>query len=115
MNKNAFPPPSVDAVVSTLVESGMRLAPEALTAIRAKLDSLLFRRLGWWGAWQASAMSGRELRDGLLQHTHVAVEKFTASKVPFDRFSSLETPFELALFGERLAGEEPVNYDGPNG
>jgi hypothetical protein len=55
------------------------------------------------------------LRDALFQHTHLAVEKFTASKVPFDRFSSLETPFELALFGERLAGEEPANYDGTNG
>ncbi len=60
-------------------------------------------------------MSGRELRDALLQHTHLAVEKFSASKVPFDRFSSLETPFELALFGEQLAGDEPANYDGTNG
>ena len=47
--------------------------------------------------------------------THLAVEEFTASKFPMDRFSSLETPFELALFSERLAGEEPLNYDGPNG
>jgi hypothetical protein len=115
MNKNAFPTPNADALMSALVESGVGLGPEALNAIRARLDSLLFQRPGWWGAWQASAMNGRELRDALLHHSHLAVEKFTASKVPFGRFSSLETPFELALFGERLAGEEPVNYDGPNG
>jgi hypothetical protein len=115
VNKNAFPLPNADALMSALVESGMRVAPEALAAIKARLESLLFRRPGWWGAWQASAMSGRELRDALLQHSHLAVEKFTASKVSFDRFSSLEAPFEVALFGERLAGEEPASYDGPIG
>ena len=107
MNKNDFPAPKIDALMTALAESGMRLAPEVLDAIKARLDSLLFRRPRWWRAWQASAMSGRELREALLQHTHLAVEKFTASKVPFDRFKTLEAPFELALFGQRLAGEEP--------
>jgi hypothetical protein len=107
MNKNGFPAPNPDAFSSCLVDSGMSLTPETLAALEARLESLLFERPRWWGAWQASAMSGRELRDALLQHTHLAVEKLTATKVPFERFRPLEARFELALFGGRLVGDEP--------
>jgi len=115
MNKSAFPAPKADAFISVQVDSEMGLSPEVLAALKARLDSLLFQRPRWWGAWQASAMTGRELRDALLQHAHLAVEKFTATKIPFDRFSPLEARFELALFGGRLAGDEPAIYYGEIG
>ena len=94
--------------MSVLATVELNLAPDVLAAISMRLESLLFRRPGWWRAWQFSAMSGRELRDALLQHMHLTIEDFTKSKIAFDRFVTLQSPFEVALFGARLAGDEPA-------
>lgn len=111
MNKNDFPTPKSDAIISALEESGLSLSPEIIEAVQTRVDSLLFHRPGLWRAWQFSAVSGMELRDFVVQHSHRAIEKFTKGKIAFDHFAALNTAVELALFGSRLAGDEPENVD----
>ena len=110
MTKSAFLAPKVEALVSALSQSGMTFTSHELELLKTSLDSLLFRRPRWWGAWQASAMTGRELRDAVLQHTRLAVERISRAKIPAERLKGLEGPFELALFGGSLVGDEPATY-----
>jgi hypothetical protein len=113
MKKSSFLAPKPDELVSAIGQAGVILTPQAMNVLRARLDSLLFQRPHWWGAWQASAMTGRELRDAVLQHAHLAVEKIAERKVSAERFICLQRPFELALFGEPLFGDEPASYESP--
>jgi hypothetical protein len=94
--------------MSVLATADLNLAPDVLAAVRKRLETLLFRRPGWWRAWQFSAMSGRELRDASLQHMHLTIEDFSKSKIAFERLTTLAPPFELALFGAPLLGDEPA-------
>jgi hypothetical protein len=55
-------------------------------------------------------MSGRELREALLQHAHLTVEDVTKRIIAFDRFAVLGEEFEVVLFGTRLDGNEPSAY-----
>jgi hypothetical protein len=56
-------------------------------------------------------MSGRELRDAVLQHGRLAIEQFTKNRVSPEHFSGLEKSFDLVLFGAPLAGDEPINCE----
>ncbi len=108
MNKNDFPAPKPDALISALVDPGMSLTPEITAALRARLDRHLFQPRQMWRCWQNSVISGTELRDDLFKHAQSTIEIYTGIKVPF-----IEERFELALFGERLAdlSEPPIPPD----
>jgi hypothetical protein len=107
VNRETYSEPQVDSLVSVLATAGLNLTPDVLLVTKKRLEALLFRRPGWWRAWQFAAMSGRELRDALLQHAQLTIESATKRKIAFDQFAALEKEFEVVLFGTRLIGDEP--------